>query len=400
MKEIWIINQYAYPSDYGGITRHTDFAKQLVRNGYHVKIFCSNYVHLKNHFMKEKKETVNGVEYIYINTTKYSGNGKARYINMAFFSFNTFFKMIRMKKPYVIIGSTPHLLSPLCGILISKIKRINSILEVRDLWPETFIQYGILDKNSKMVKILKRIEKYCYKNADHIVATTPNMSEYISEQIGEKKPISHISNGIDTELYGINHKNFSYKEKYDFEFSNVTKILYAGHHGVANDLDSFLELGEIIKNSGKMNDYQLCFIGDGPQKEEFIQSSNKRGLDNFIFHPSIEKKYMPSLYDEADILLIALKDLELYSKYGISLNKLPEYIFTGKPILFIGKPLNNLVNETDSGISVKRITDLSIDDLERLRNFESDVDRMKLEITRNFSIEVLVNKLIDVIEGV
>ena len=111
-----------------------------------------------------------------------------------------------------------------------------------------------------------------------------------------------------------------------FSFKNPFKIIYAGAHGEANDLEN------VIKAIKLINDYpiELTLIGDGPCKKNLIKQS--KNLSNIIFKDPVSKAHIPLILSEADGILISLKKVPLF-KYGVSPNKLYDAYAIGRPVI-------------------------------------------------------------------
>ena len=169
---IWIFNHYATAPYHVGGTRHYDLALELVKKGHNVTIIASSF----NHFLKQEtieypgksyflKEEINGVQYLWIKTIKYEGMFK-RLLNILDYTRKAHKiakKMIKDSKPDVIIGSSVHPFAAYIGYKISK--KSNSIFyfEERDLWPQTFVDFGKISKNNPITKVLYWFENLLYK---------------------------------------------------------------------------------------------------------------------------------------------------------------------------------------------------------------------------------------------
>ena len=154
-KTIWILNHYAITPHQGGGTRHYSFAKELVKRGYCVYVFSSSRTHNTGENMldegeKSREELIDGIHWVWIQTSYYSGNGLDRIKSMLEYYRFMMKEYGRYKKPDVIIGSSVHPLACLAGIRISKRTGSKCISEIRDLWPQTLIDMGKLAKNSPM----------------------------------------------------------------------------------------------------------------------------------------------------------------------------------------------------------------------------------------------------------
>jgi len=400
VKNIWIFNHYAKPSRYGGITRHLDFARELVKRGYSVTIFCSDQVHLTTEKIEQSVFTEDGVRFRVIKTIPYRGNGVTRLWNMMSYFIGLIVIGIReSEKPDTIYSSSPHLLATLAGVWISKLKSAKSVVEIRDLWPETFIQYDIIDRNSFIAKTLSCLENYCYKKSDEIIVTAPGMKNYIAEKTTQCHKVSYINNGLDIEAYEqFKSEKHSIQEILMLDSSKFN-VVYAGNHGMANGLNQLMEVCKRVKELNYDDVIQFTFVGDGPHRDNLIKRCSEENLKNVYFHSGIDKKYMPSLYELSDTLILAIENIELYDKYGISINKVFEYLYSGKPVVFLGDPYNDIVSESKGGVSIRYVENY-IDAFtnELIQIYEGDVERFDFDksqkyIIENYSVKRLVDQL-------
>ena len=174
--------------------------------------------------------------------------------------------------------------------------------------------------------------------------------------------------------------------------------MYLGAHGKANALDVIIESAKIIQNKNQYEDIKFIFVGDGPKKEKLKEVKKKLTLENVEFLEPIKKKDVPLLLANADILLISLKNISLY-RYGISLNKLFDYMASRKPIIIAGDPSNNIINKASCGISIppensEKMAEAIIKLYKMSPEEREEMGRRGYEyVKKNHDIPVLVDKL-------
>jgi len=123
-------------------------------------------------------------------------------------------------------------------------------------------------------------------------------------------------------------------------------------HGLANDLDSILDTAAILKHQGWSERVSFRLVGDGPHKARLVERACEEGLDMVQFEPHVPRSEIYSLLQEADAFVITLRAANLFSRYGVSPNKLFDYLASGRPIIFAVDSLNNPVGESGGGITV------------------------------------------------
>lgn len=332
-KKIWILNHYGELGD----GRHYNFAKNLVKRGYNVKIFAASTIHNSdknriNDSAKYMVEEMEGVSCIYIKASNYTGNGKARIKNMLDYAIKllSVSKKFDDENPNIIIASSVHPLTWLSGYVLSKRYNAKFIAETRDLWPETLVAMGQITKNSIPAKILYKLEEFIYKRADKLIFTFPGGKDYV-ESIGlDNSKVRYINNGIDIEEFNYNKNNNIYVDK-DLDAEDVFKILYTGSMGQANELSCLIKAAKKIEDKG-IDDIKFILFGDGYQREELEQYIKDNKITNVIFKGKVDKSYIPNILSKSNLNIIMAQHIDLY-KYGLSPNKMFEYFGSVKPTL-------------------------------------------------------------------
>lgn len=349
--KIWIINHYALKSSEAGGTRHHDLGKQLHKDGHKVRIFSSSFLHYKYKWRYAKKknaiEEAEGVCFHWLWTLPYKGNGLARILNMLTFFVHVVMRgLILREKPDAVIGSSVHLFSCLAAYILSRLKGSLYIVEIRDLWPKTLIDLGAMSEKGIPARLFGALERFVYKKADRIVVLLPGAVNYIEDLGFDRQKIYYLPNGIDLERQEM----MDYESSLSEEMRNIRRrykhiTMYMGSHGIANALDTIVEAAAHPLNRHTA----FVLVGDGPEKQSLMKKAEQ--MQNVFFFPSVSKNEVYSTLNLADVLLISMMDSPLYN-YGISLNKLFDYLLVGKPILFAGKVLNDIVGEAGAGMTV------------------------------------------------
>lgn len=357
-KSIWILNHYAITPDLPGGTRHFDFAKELTKRGYSITIFASAFIHGIFEYRKLNKkekwrvENYDGVNFVWIKTFPYKGNGVRRILNMLsyFISVEQIGKLsakgssVPFKVPDIIIGSSVHPFAALAGYKLSRFYKTPFVFEVRDLWPQTLIELGKISSKNPFVVVLRKLEKYLYKKSDRIIVLLPKASDYIKSLGILREKIVWIPNGVDI-------RRFSDAKKYINSRNNKFIVSYVGSHGVANSLGTLIEAAKILQDKG-YKDILVRLVGSGAEKERLIRKAQILNLKNVIFENPVSKNNVPTVLLDSDVLYAGLSNKDGLYRFGISLNKLFDYLAAEKPIIFASNAFNNPIEESSAGISV------------------------------------------------
>ena len=415
-KTIWIINHFATSPDAPGGTRHYEFAVELAKRGYEVTIFAAdlNYmprkrIHRNN--ATERRHRTNGVGFTWVKSLRYKKNNWRRAANMLSFAFNVIAIGVVRKRPDLIVGSSPHLFAAMAAYILARIKGSRFYLEVRDLWPQTLIEmrgqgakgkgrraksreprtknsrlyalspmpYALCSKSyapSSMlyaiaIVLLGKIEALLYRRADRIIVLSEGAGEYIAGRGIDPGKILLLPNGVYLEQFQITESRTNVRARLGLTDKFV--VMYAGAHGQANALDTILDAGYLMQRAKSIErgakseeqealnsmPYALCsqvafvLVGDGPCKDELRQIVDEQGLNNVKMLSAVPKSSIPNMLNAADALVITLRSVDLFS-YGVSPNKLFEYMASGKPILCaVNGEVANLVARANAGIAVE-----------------------------------------------
>lgn len=201
-----------------------------------------------------------------------------------------------------------------------------------------------------MTWALRKLERWLYRRAARTVVLLPLAWEYIVPLGIAKERIVWIPNGVDLSL-------FPRSPLPQRGASEPFTLMYFGAHGQANGLDNVLQAMKLVQtrqqNAPGGHKIRLRMIGDGPLKAVLVAQAKQLGLDNVSFEPPVPKNQIPALAAQADAFVIAVLDLPKLYRYGISMNKLFDYLAAGRPILMASDAANDLVQDAQAGFTVR-----------------------------------------------
>jgi len=352
-KHIWIINQYTGGPKYGMNYRSYYLAKEFKKNGAEVTIFAGSYSHLFSSLPKVDgfftNEKVDEIDFIWVKTPVYK-NSKSigRMWNMLVFMLMLFFLKVKsMKKPDVIIISSLSLFPIINAYFWAKKFDAKLIFEIRDLWPQTLIELGNMSERHPLVLFLGFFEKFGYKHADRVVSLLSNSKKYMQDKGMHDSKFQYIPNGIDlNEVLNIEKLDERFKSKLP---QDKFIVGYVGTIGIANALSYLIESAKELRSNTKIH---FVIVGKGGEKEKLVNIVAKEKLCNVTFIEAIPKTQVQSMLSHFSICYIGWHKKNIY-KYGISANKLFDYMYSAKPILHsIDIPVD-IVNIAKCGFSVK-----------------------------------------------
>ena len=350
-KSVWIINHYAQSPAGSGGTRHFDLAKRLHELGWKTWIFAAS-VELntqRQRLGREERlrsEIHAGVHFRWLKTPPYQGSGFGRIINMMVFSWKILSKTATkdLEQPAVIIGSTVHPLAAAAAVLLAKRHKVPFIFEVRDIWPETLVALGHTRRHSPVAVLLGMLEKWLCRQAHCIISVIPAYEHYLRERNIKAPQVIHIPNGVDLDNIG---NVVPYNKRDPF------RLTYLGAHGTANDLMTLLRAMEMIELEYQYAAIECHLIGAGPMKPELVDYCAARSLQQVFFHGPVAKSDIVATAANTEAFVLCARKLPSLYKYGISMNKIPDYMAMGRPVIIALEAANNPILDAQAGICVR-----------------------------------------------
>ncbi|NCA86673.1 MAG: glycosyltransferase WbuB [Clostridia bacterium] len=349
MKQVWILNHYAQEPGGAGGTRHFSLGQHLRANGWAATIVAASVELNTGRQRLAGKESsrhceFDSVPFLWVRTPAYSGNGIGRLLNMLAYSLRVLLPGTtrRLERPDVIVGSSVHPFAAWAGALLAKRFGVPFIFEVRDLWPQTLIDMGKLKPEGSVTRLFRALERWLYRRADRIVVLLPKAADYIIPLGIPAGKIVWIPNGVELTGYPAPNPPAA-RESFT--------LMYFGAHGQANGLDCVLRAMAGLQTDPDMRHVRLRMVGDGPLKPGLQQLASELRLDNVVFDPPVPKREIPSLAAQADAFIFNLIDAPVF-KFGVSSNKLFDFLAAARPIIFCCNSSNNPVEEANAGLTV------------------------------------------------
>lgn len=404
---IFLINHYAGSPRMGMEYRPYYLAKEWIKLGHSVTILLANNSHIRQYNPKLNadfiEENIDGVHYLWVKTPEYEGNGFGRIKNIFAFVRKTWrkAKFISTKyNPDVVIASSTYPSDNYISKKIAKLSGAKYLYEVHDLWPLSPMELGGMSKYHPFIMLMQHAENFAYKNVDAVISMLPKTKEHMQKHGFDLTKWNYIPNGIILDEWK-NKKELNFQTKNEIlqiksQFKNI--VAYTGTLGLANALDSLILSAEIVK------DLAFVIVGKGPEKENLQKLIKEKQLKNVFILESINKQEIPSLLGMFDFLYIGLQYQPLF-RFGISPNKLIDYMMSGKPIIQAIDAGNNVVKEVACGIDVKPENPQAIADaILKLQNMPKDELELMGQNGHEFVIEnhdykILAKKFIEIIEN-
>ncbi|MCE3076907.1 glycosyltransferase family 4 protein [Chryseobacterium gwangjuense] len=407
---ILLLHQYFLEEDDPGGSRWNEITKTWTSQGHEVTVIAGmmhytgseKRAEYKGKYFAKKKQGNVTVHRTHVSEA-YNKGFIGRLWGYFSFMFSSFWAGIfHIKGKYdAVIVTSPPLFVGGSGYLISRLKRIPMIFEIRDLWPESAIDTGVLT-NKLVIKLAYWFENFIYKKARLINVLTPAFYKTLNEKKGvDKSKLIMIPNAADFSLSEeilatFNREDF--RKEHDLE--NHFVITYVGAHGVANHLDQILDAGKKLEDTNVL----FLLIGQGMEKERLIEKSKKMKNTNVRFLDPVPKKEVFKYILASEMGASVLKKVDTFKT--VYSNKSFDYFSCKKPILMaIDGVSRELVEDAKAGVYVEPE---NADEYNKaIREYLSDEIRLKQEgengyeyAKQNFDREVLADKYLKSIQQI
>ncbi len=342
---ILIIHQAFSSLEDAGGTRHYEMARYLREKGHDVTVIASpvNYLTGKSSGRGkwiDRQVDANGI--VILRAYTYAAWHRSffhRIVTFISFMVSSFFAAMSVRKVDFVWGTSPPIFQGITAWLAARLKGALFLFEVRDLWPEFAIAVGVL-KNPVIIAMSRWLERFLYSHADQVIVNSPGYLDYV--KVRGAKSVRLIPNGADVEMFQSDRGN---EQRKAWGVDGKKVVLYAGAHGISNDLGVVLDAANLLKDR---QDIAFVLVGDGKEKDNLMHQAADMGLTNVFFEPPVTKNGIADVFAGATICLAILKPLEWYkTTYP---NKVFDAMAAGKPVLLcIDGVIRELVEKADAG---------------------------------------------------
>lgn len=380
--KILLLHQYFLEEDDPGGSRWNEITKTWTAEGHEVTVIAGmmHYIgsekraEYKGKYFVKKKQGEVIVHRAHVSEA-YNKGFLGRlwgYFSFMFSSLWTGIFKVEGKFDAVVVTSPPLFVGG-SGFLISRFKRIPMIFEIRDLWPESAIDTGVLT-NKFIIKFAYWFEAFIYKRAKLINVLTPAFYKTLNEKKGiDKSKLIMIPNAADFSLSVEIMSNFD-RERFrrEHNLENYFVITYVGAHGVANHLEQILEAGKKLEDTNVL----FLLIGQGMEKDRLKEKAKQMNATNVRFLDAVPKSEVFKYILASEMGASVLKKVDTFKT--VYSNKSFDYFSCKKPILMaIDGVSRKLVEDARAGIYVEPENAEAYS--KAIREYLNDGARLKIE---------------------
>ncbi len=346
---ILLIHQAFAALDEPGGTRHHELARFLIEKGHRLTVIASPVSYLTGSARSGRIPWASRQEeegLTILRTYTYAALHRSfihRVFSFLSFTVSSFLVGLRVQAVDLVWGTSPPIFQGLSAWAIARLKRKPFLFEVRDLWPAFAVAVGVL-RQPVLIRLAEGLERFLYRSADRMIVNSPGYIEHVRSR-GARK-VDLVPNGSDPRMFDPQADGSNFRRANGLEGKFIA--LYAGAHGMSNDLGVVLEAAE------KLQDYPeiaIVLLGDGKEKPALMKQAEAMKLANLHFLPSIPKLEMPEALAAADACIAILKPIPLYATTYP--NKVFDYMAAGRPVvLAIAGVICDVVQSVQAGVPV------------------------------------------------
>lgn len=329
---ILFISHYFPPEVNAPASRTHEHCRQWVAEGHDVTVITGVPNHpagilfegYKNRFIQE--EQVDGIRVIrtWMLLTSNAGFFK-RILNFVLFALMSVIASFKVKKPDVVIATSPQFFCGLAGAATARLKRRPFILEIRDLWPKSIVELGQIS-DGPALRFLQWLERKMYHSADGIVVNTRAFIDHITHLDYPEERMEIVYNGIDPDRFKPQPPSNELRARFDLE--GRFTVGYIGTLGLAHGLGTLLEAAESLRDQPEI---AFLLIGDGAEKKKLEAIIDEKKLRNVRRLGLQPRDMMPAWIATTDILLVCLRDLPVFET--VIPSKIFEFLAQERPVI-------------------------------------------------------------------
>jgi glycosyltransferase involved in cell wall biosynthesis len=345
---IWIVNQYAGSPRHGMEYRHYHLARALVARGHRVVVITGTRSHLYTRPPEVSRpftlETIDGITYCWVDGPGYErAISLGRIINMAAFALRLLrLPVAGLPRPDAILVSSPSLFPLPVAARWARRFGARFAFEVRDIWPLTLRELGGLSTRHPLVLLMQWLEDFGYRSADVVVSVLPAAADHMRSRGMDPAKFHYLPNGI--ELDGRREGATPEVVRAAIKPGAFT-VGFVGTLGRANVLETLIDAAKLVEPDG----VQVVVVGHGPERDQLM--ARGAGASNLVFVGPIPKDDVAPALALFDACYVGYRRSSLY-RFGVSPNKLYDYMAAGRPVLFAADAANQPVREADCGRTV------------------------------------------------
>ena len=403
--KVLLVTHYFPPEDGAPQARLSELAQAWARAGAEVTVLTGMPNHptgvllpdYRGAVLRREKRDGYRVVRTWLYATPNEGIVKKTLGHLSFMVTSLLLGSWRADRPDVVVVSSPTFFSIGSAWLIARLRRAFLVVEVRDLWPAIFVELGVL-KNKTLIGILERLELAAYAAADAVVVVSEGFRDDLVSRGVPAQKVHTIRNGVDLQRFPTDSSPGPDVRQRLGAGPMDLLVLYLGAHGISQGLPAVAEAAALLHDAP----LHFAFVGEGADKKRLQHALEGLGVTNCSLHPAVSRAEVPQLLAAADICLVPLRDVPLFSTFIPS--KIFEYLAAEKAVVgsVRGEPGRILIESGAVVVEPEQPVELAA----ALRALAGDPDRRRQMgaagrryVAQHFDRSELAKRYLDLLQG-
>jgi colanic acid biosynthesis glycosyl transferase WcaI len=357
--KILYVSQYFPPEMGAPAARVSELARHWVKAGHQVTVLTGFPNHPTGIVPPEYRaklrrlvcrEQVDGIDVV--RTWLFPcPNRKAheRLLNYLSFVLSSCITGIFLRRPDIIIATSPQLFVGLTGRWLGWIKRVPFVLEVRDLWPESITASGMGRDTDLSIRLLRALSAFLYWSCNHVVVVTPAFKQaLVAKWRLRDDKISLVENGVETDLFSPDVSGDDVKRELGLDGKFV--VSYMGTLGLAHGLQVVMKVATELQST--FPEIQFLFVGEGADKDRLTSLVFELKLTNVRFLAQQPRQKIPSIIRASDVCLVLLRKADVFET--VIPTKMLEFMACGRPVILgVDGQARHIIDTAKAGVFVE-----------------------------------------------
>lgn len=356
--KLWYLNHYAGGPGIGKFMRAFHLAKAWAEEGHETTVFVAAYHHqLETPEPLPSDKRVDGVRYVGLRARRYSGNGIGRVLNMADYCVSAFRLRARsdLAAPDVVIVSSPHPFAIFPGWWLARRYKAKLVFEIRDLWPLSVVEINGTSPWHPFVLLCGVTERFAYRVSDLVGTLLAGAREHVKQVVRKPPPCVYVPNGANPGAGEAKAPSSASGVAARAQLETWRKegrliLIHPGAQGIPNALDRLLNAVSVLNGDGNAGKIGVLLVGEGGATEALKRQSDDLQLSNVAFFPTVPYHEAMWLIQNSDVGYAGARNIPGVYRYGISFNKIMDFMQAGLPIILPLKASHDPVSEAGCGI--------------------------------------------------
>ena len=313
---ILLLNQFFWPDSAATSQLLTDVARELADRGHEVHVICAE----PGYALEDTSEKPR-VELHRVKSMRFVRGPAARLASYGSFYLASLWKIMRVRRPDVVVTLTTPPLLPLLGAVAKAFRGSQHFIWEMDMYPDVAVDLGYLRKAGFLDCAIGILADFARRRCDGILALGVCMQERLIQRGVSRSKIHITENWADS----LQIRPVPWPDE-----SAPLTVLYSGNFGLAHDAATIESAIAQMRNDRTV---RFIFAGGGARKKALEAACLEKDLSNVEFRSYSNKANLAESLGSGHIGLITQQNACLGS---VVPSKVYGLMAAGRPILYIG----------------------------------------------------------------